>query len=81
MPAPDPVEESLLMKAPGRLRHVETLPATLGEALEALSNDDVMMEALGPYISDRYVEAKRQEFESYNQYVTQWEIDRYLTRY
>lgn len=81
MPLAAPMEETLLTQQRGRLRQVETLPATLGEALEALTNDDVLLGALGPYISDRYLAAKRQEFDEYNHHVTQWEIDRYLGRY
>ncbi len=81
MTLPDPLEETLLGQSRSRLRKVEMLPTTLGEALDALRADDVMREALGPYISDRFIEAKQQEFDAYNQHVTQWEIDRYLGRY
>lgn len=78
---PDPLEETLLMQKRSRLRKVEVLPVTLGEALEALSQDDTVLGALGPYIGDRYLAAKQQEFEEYNRSVTQWELDRYLDRY
>ncbi len=81
MPLPTPLEESLLMQNRSRLRQVETLPTTLGEALDALSQNDVVLSALGPYIGDRYLSAKRQEFDEYNRHVTQWETDRYLSRY
>lgn len=81
MELPAPLEESLLMQRRHRLRQVESLPASLGESLEALRQDDVILSALGAYISDRYLEAKREEFDEYNRYVTQWELDRYLTRY
>jgi glutamine synthetase len=60
---------------------METLPTTLGEALELLEQDDTMMAALGPYISDRYLAAKRQEYEQYERQVTGWEVDRYISRY
>jgi glutamine synthetase len=63
------------------LRQVEMLPTSLGEALESLSQDDVILGALGPYISDRYLAAKRQEFDEYSRQVTPWEVERYLTRY
>ena len=43
--------------------------------------DDVVMSALGPYISDRYLAAKRQETDAYNRQVTPWEIEPYLNRY
>ena len=81
MELPDPLEETLLNRSRGRLRQVETLPNSLEESLEALAADDVVMAALGPYISDRYIAAKRQEVEAYNQQITTWELERYLTRY
>lgn len=77
----EPLEETLLMRNRGRLRQVEVLPSSLGEALDALGSDDVVLGALGPYISDRYVAAKRQEYEGYNKQVTPWEVDRYLNRF
>lgn len=81
MELPDPLEETLLMQKRSRLRKVEILPVSLGEALEALSQNDVILGALGPYIGDRYLAAKQQEFEEYNRFVTRWELDRYLDRY
>ncbi len=80
-PLPDALEESLIGKERARHRQVETLPASLDEALVALEQDDVILEALGPYISDRYLAAKRQELESYHAQVTPWETERYLQRY
>jgi glutamine synthetase len=81
MPLPDPLEETLMQRQPGRMRQVEILPQSLDEAVDELSNDDVILSALGPYVSDRYIAAKRQEFAEYNQQVTQWEVKRYLNRF
>ncbi len=81
MPLPEALEETLLGQDRSRLRQLDVLPASLGEALDALSQDDVILSALGPYISDRYLAAKRQEFDEYNQQVTTWEIQRYIRRY
>lgn len=81
MPLPDALEETLLRQDRSRLRQVETLPTSLAEALDTLEQDDVILSALGPYISDRYLAAKRQELDEYNRQVTQWELDRYITRY
>jgi glutamine synthetase len=78
---PEPLEETLLARNRGRLRQVEVLPSSLAEALEALTTDDVVMNALGAYISDRYVAAKRQEVDAYNQQVTPWELSNYLMRF
>ncbi len=81
MPLADPMEETLMQGMPGRMRQIEVLPHSLEEALDALSEDDVILSALGPYVSDRYIAAKRQECAEYNRQVTQWEIRRYLSRF
>ena len=81
LPLADPMEETLVQGAPGRLRQIEVLPHSLDEALDALSSDDVILSALGPYVSDRYIAAKRQESDEYNRQVTEWEVNRYLSRF
>lgn len=79
LPLSEPLEETLLVQQ--RRRQVEMLPASLGEALDALEQDDVIQGALGPYIGDRYLTAKRQEYYEYKRQVTGWEVDRYIGRY
>ena len=81
MPLPDPMEETLMQGVPGRMRQIEVLPNSLQEALDALSDDDVILTALGPYVSDRYIAAKRQEYDEYSRQVSAWEIERYLSRF
>ena len=55
------------------------LPETLGEAIEELSNSDLVRKALGPHIFDRYVELKRGEWDEYRVQLSQWELDKYLS--
>lgn len=81
MIVPAPMEETLLTQNRNRLRRVEVLPNSLAASLEALRQDEVILGALGPYIGDRFLEAKQQELEDYNRFVTQWELERYLKRY
>lgn len=81
MDLPDPMEETLLQSMPGRRRQVAVLPHSLEEALDALSKDDVILSALGPYVSDRYLAAKRQECDEYSRQITDWEVKRYLNRF
>ena len=80
-PLPEPLEETLLSHRKARMRQIDLLPDTLGEALTALRENDLVLSALGPYISDRFTEAKQQEFDEFNQHVTRWELERYLNRY
>ena len=57
---------------------LETLPGSLAEALEAMQEDDLIRDALGPHVYERFLNAKRQEWEDYRLEVTSWELNRYL---
>jgi glutamine synthetase len=81
MALPEPLEETLLGQDRIRLRRAEVLPHSLGEALDALEADEVILSALGPHISDSFLAAKRQEFDDYNQQITAWELENYINRY
>ncbi|HST87790.1 MAG TPA: type I glutamate--ammonia ligase [Ktedonobacterales bacterium] len=75
-----PVEEGLYtLDEQSRLRRgIGLLPATLGEALAALQEDEVVLEALGQQIAAWFVEAKTAEWQEYSRQVTSWELERYL---
>jgi len=55
----------------------ERLPRTLLTALDALEADDVLREALGETLVEEYVKIKREEFDRYQQHVSDWERDEY----
>jgi len=57
---------------------IETLPPNLGAAIDELEADEVISGALGPHVSEKFPEAKSQEFSEYLTQVSQWEEDRYL---
>jgi glutamine synthetase len=57
---------------------IETLPKNLGDALDALENDETVYEALGPHVQEKFVEAKSAEFQDYLVSVSDWELERYL---
>jgi glutamine synthetase len=77
---PDPVRENIYDFDEEKREEygIDTLPANLGDAVDALENDEVVYNALGPHVSEKFVEAKRQEFSEYIADVSQWELDRYL---
>jgi glutamine synthetase len=56
------------------------LPASLGEALEALEDDDVITAALGSELLELFRSAKTLEWEAYRRQVTPWERDTYFQR-
>lgn len=78
--APAPVRDNIYeFDAEKRKEHgIETLPETLGDAVDALEADDVIMDALGSHVSSKFVEAKRQEYAEYMVEVSEWELERYL---
>lgn len=56
---------------------VPSLPQTLGDALTALSEDDMLRGALGDYVCDQFLQVKRVEWNDYRRYVSPWERERY----
>ncbi|TYT61183.1 type I glutamate--ammonia ligase [Natrialba swarupiae] len=77
---PDPVRENIYEFDEEKREEygIETLPSNLGEAVDALEEDEVILEALGEHVGPKFIEAKSQEFEDYLVDVSQWELDRYL---
>ncbi|MFB6211073.1 MAG: type I glutamate--ammonia ligase [Halobacteriales archaeon] len=59
-------------------RGIETLPSTLGQAVSALQSDEVIINALGEHIAEKYIEAKTEEYTEFLASVSDWELDRYL---
>lgn len=55
----------------------ERLPRTLHAALDHLERDDVLRDALGETLVDQYVKIKREEFDRYQQHVSDWERAEY----
>src|SRR5437773_452745 len=51
------------------------------EALDYLEKDAVVREALGDHIYERYLDAKREEWQEYIGQVSEWELNRYLAQY
>jgi glutamine synthetase len=77
---PDPVRENIYEfdEAKREEYGIDTLPENLGQAIDELEADEVVMDALGEHTSENFVEAKRQEYKDYLVSVSEWELDRYL---
>ncbi len=80
---PDPVNKNIFTMSfrERRKYRIDELPRDLHEALNELEKDDVVRDALGPHIYERFVEAKRKEWQEYIGQVSEWELDRYLGQY
>jgi len=62
-------------------RGIRVLPATLAEALDALSQDAVVQGTLGVGYAKYYLKVKSEEWMLHNRTVTPWERDYYLATY
>ena len=57
---------------------IAQLPGSLAEALDALEQDPVLVEALGPEVYAAFTRAKRAEWDAFRTQVTDWEVKHYL---
>lgn len=64
-----------------RAAQIIGLPANIMEAVQELSQDELLKEALGQHIYRHFVEAKLIEWDIYRTQVHQWELDQYLKMY
>ncbi len=81
--APDPIRENIYEfdESTREDYGINTLPANLGEAVDALESDEVIQGALGEHIREKFIEAKSVEYDEFRVDVSPWEIDRYLESY
>ncbi|MFP3900580.1 MAG: type I glutamate--ammonia ligase [Acidimicrobiia bacterium] len=59
---------------------IETLPQSLSDALDAMERSELVAEALGEHVFEWFIRNKRTEWMDYKTQVSQFELDRYLTR-
>ena len=80
---PEPIGKNMYHMTDEQLAsmNVETLPRTLGEACKALEEDTFIQEVLGPHVSQKFLEAKKKEWNDYCKMVSQWELDEYLYKF
>lgn len=80
---PEPIGKNMYHMTDEQLAdmNVETLPRTLGEACKAFEEDTFIQEVLGPHVSQKFLEAKKKEWNDYCKMVSQWELDEYLYKF
>lgn len=78
---PGQMEKNLynLTDAERKERGIETLPDSLGYAINLTEESDLVRKTLGEHIFPRYVELKHNEWNNYRIQVSQYELDKYLS--
>jgi glutamine synthetase len=64
-----------------KLLGIESMPGNLLEALYELDRSELIKDAIGTHIYEKFREAKIEEWDDYNVQVTPWEIGQYLTKF
>jgi glutamine synthetase len=80
-PPPTDVNIYALSAADRETLNIGSLPGSLDEALNEMEKDPLISSVLGAHIQQKYIEAKRQEWDDYRIKVTRWELDTYLRKY
>jgi len=75
------VDPATLSEAELRKRGVARLPTSLGEALDELERDEVLMEALGPLRRTAYLAVKRSEVASFSAHDAAYECLQHALRF
>ncbi|PYZ98104.1 type I glutamate--ammonia ligase [Alteribacter lacisalsi] len=81
---PPPATDSNIYAMDRDERHeegIESLPATLKEALDNLQTSEVMKKALGAHALEHFVEAKEIEWDMFRTQVHPWEREQYMSLY
>ena len=81
LPVPDVSDENIYFPNPQNKAVLEILPGSLNQALNAMEQDEVVREALGVHTFERFISAKRLEWEDYRLDVSGWELNKYLSNY
>ncbi|MFP4200764.1 MAG: type I glutamate--ammonia ligase [Clostridia bacterium] len=81
--APDPVDDNIyeMSLSEREKRGIGSLPGTLAEALAEMEDSELVRRVLGDHITDRFIAAKKLEWDEYRTTVHGWELDRYLGSY
>ncbi|HTY47482.1 MAG TPA: type I glutamate--ammonia ligase [Methanomassiliicoccales archaeon] len=77
---PEPIEKDIyhMTKEERKKLKIESLPESLGDALEIFSQSKLMRETLGDHIFNHFIHIKTAEWDEYRTWVTDWEHRRYL---
>ncbi|MDO8587265.1 MAG: glutamine synthetase family protein [Armatimonadota bacterium] len=77
---PEPMEQNLyhLTDAERKKLGIESLPASLGEAVALTEQSELVRETLGDHAFERFIWIKKQEWDDFRIQVTGYELEKYL---
>ncbi|MCD6353449.1 MAG: glutamine synthetase [Proteobacteria bacterium] len=78
---PDPIEEDIFEMSPETRaeRGIKSLPGSLDEAIVETERSELVHEALGDHIFNKFIANKKIECDRYRMHVSQFELENYLS--
>jgi len=79
-PCPDPIDRNVYEMTPAEREQlgIHTLPASLAEAIAKAEPSELVRQALGDHVFEKFLENKRIEWDRYRVQVHPYELERYL---
>ncbi|WP_174733309.1 glutamine synthetase family protein [Mesobacillus harenae] len=62
-------------------RSISLIPRSLDEAIDCLSTDSVLAQTIGRSIWEEFIKIKRNEWDKYSRYVSEWERNLFSSRF
>lgn len=83
MTPPSSIDKNIFEMSSRELKRtgIKSLPANLYEAISKAEKDAFIQKVLGKHIFDKYIEAKKKEWDRYSNRVSSWEVEEYLHIY
>ena len=77
---PDPMEEDVfeMSQKERERRGIQSLPGSLEEAIAETEKSELVKEALGEHIFEKFIANKKIEWDRYRMHVSQFELEKYL---
>jgi glutamine synthetase len=77
---PEPIEENVyeMTEEERDKRGIDTLPASLLEAIQITEKSELVRKALGDHVFDAFIQNKKIEWDQYRTQVTEYELQKYL---
>ena len=77
---PEPIEENVyeMSEDERKIKGIETLPASLWDAVQLTEKSKLVRQALGDHIFEAFIKNKKIEWDNYRTQVTDYELKRYL---
>jgi len=77
---PEPIEDDIfeMSDAQKKERGIETLPGNLYEAIQEVEKSELVKNALGEHIFNKFIDNKKIEWDKYRTHVSKYELQKYL---